>query len=148
MGITAGVLGGAGLLTSLFGSAQESKAIKAAGEINAANLEYNAEQAKIQAAEEERVFRQTFKREEAGNIAQLGAAGVKLQGSALAAIKDNARMAEEDAIKIRKGGEIKSREFKRQARLERMGARNAASAAEIGGVASVFSGASRLIGGA
>lgn len=140
--ITTAVVAGAGALMSFHGQQQQAKAAKRASKLNAQDAEENARLAQERAQEDERQFRLSFRRDQASNVAAVSASGVKLEGSPLEVLRDNAISAEQDAINIRRGGEITRESYQRQARAFRQGARDTSRAANIQGAASLLSGAS------
>jgi len=139
--VTTAVVAGAGALMSFHGAQQQAKAAKQAGKLNAADAEENARIAVERAAEDERQFRLSFRRDQASNMAQIGASGVRREGSPLEVLQDNAASAEKDVINIKRGGEIQRDSYMRQARAYRSGAKAAANAAQISGAANLLSGA-------
>lgn len=139
--VTTAVVAGAGVLMTYYGQQEQAKAAKKAGRLNAEDAEENAKLSMQRAAEDERMFRLSFKRDQGRNVAAVGASGVKQEGSPLEALQDNAAMAERDAINIRLGGEQASAAYKRQAYMFRSGAGAQARAAEIGGAATLLRGA-------
>ncbi len=144
--ITTAVVAGAGVLMSFYGSQQQAKAAKRAGKLNAQDAEENARLAQEKAFEDERQFRLSFRRDTGSNISAIGASGIKQEGSPLEVLRDNSAMAEQDAINIRRGGEIQRASYLRQARAFRQGGSAAASAAQIGGAANLLSGAASTYG--
>jgi hypothetical protein len=139
--MTTAVIAGAGTLMSFYGSQQQAKAAKAAGKLNAQDAEENARLAVERAAEDERQFRLSFRRDQASNVAAIASSGVKLEGSPLEVLQDNAASAERDALNIRRGGEIQRDSYLRQARQYRKGSAASANAAQISGAAELLKGA-------
>jgi hypothetical protein len=139
--VTTAIVAGTGVLMSFYGMQQQGKAAKRAGKLNAQDAEENARLAMERAKEDERQFRLTFRRDQASNVAAIGASGVRREGSPLEVLQDNAASAENDAINIRRGGEQQRASYLRQASQFRSGARAAANAANIQGAATLLSGA-------
>ena len=142
--VTTAVVAGAGVLMSYYGQQEQAKAARKAGKLNAADAMENAQLALERSKEDERVFRLSFKRDQARNIAAIGASGIKLEGSPLEVLQDNAAMAEGDAINIRRGGEQQRDSYLRQANMFRQGANATARAAQIQGAATLLSGATSV----
>ncbi len=140
--ITTAVVAGAGVLMSYHGQQEQAKAARKAGKLNAADAMENARLAQERAIEDERMFRLSFKRDQGRNVAAIGASGIKMEGSPLEVLQDNASMAETDAINIRKGGEQERASYMRQAHMFRSGANAEARASQIKGAATLLSGAS------
>jgi len=139
--ITTAVIAGAGALMSFHGQQQAAKAGKNAAKLNAKESELQAEQARQQAKEDEQAFRLSFRRDQGRNRVAIGASGVKMEGSPLEVLQDNAAMAEQDAINIRRGGERQRSTFLRQASAFRQSGRATARAGRTQGAASLLSGA-------
>lgn len=139
--VTTAVVAGVGVGLSFYGSMEQAKAAKKAGKLNAQDAEWNAEMARQRAIEDERQFRLSFKRDQGRNVAAVGASGVRMEGSPLEVLQDNAAMAESDALKIRRGGEIEREGYLRQAKNFRSGGNAAARGAQIAGAANLLSGA-------
>jgi hypothetical protein len=120
---------------------EEGRAAERAAKFNAAQAEKNARQAQERAIEDERAFRLSFRREQASNVTSIAASGVKLEGSPLEVLQDNAAMAEQDALKIRKYGALQAEAFRSEAQGYRMGGSAARRAGNIGGAANLLTGA-------
>jgi hypothetical protein len=146
--ITTAVVATAGVGLSYYGQMQQAKAARRAGELNAQDAEENARLSAQRAAEDERIFRLSFKRDQSRNMAAIGASGIKLEGSPLEVLQDNASMAETDALNIRRGGEQQRASYMRQAQGYREGAEASARASEIQGAATLLSGAASVYGNA
>ncbi len=142
--VTMAVVAGAGMMMSFYGSQQQAKAAKRAGKLNAADAEENARLSMERAKEDERQFRLSFRRDQSSNVTAIGASGIKMEGSPLEVLQDNAMNAEKDAINIRRGGEMQRESYLRQARSFRQGGAAAANAAQIGGAANFLSGATSM----
>jgi hypothetical protein len=139
--VTAAVVAGSGALLSYYGAREQAKAARRAGELNAADAMENARLARLAAIEDEKQFRLSFRRDQGMNVASIGSSGIKMEGSALEVLHDNAAMAEGDALKIRRGGMIAARSYERQAQIFRETGRAQGRAAEISGAAGLLSGA-------
>lgn len=140
--ITAAVVAGAGVALSVYGMQEQKKAAKKAGRLNAQDAEENARLSMERAKEDARMFRVSFRRDQDENIAAIGASGIKLEGSPLEVLHDNASAAEQDYQNILRGGEQQRDSYLRQARMFRSGAAAAGRAADIGSAATVLKGAS------
>lgn len=94
-----------------------------------ANADYAREAAK---AEEQRLRRDRSRRIGA-TAAAFGAAGVTFQGTPMDVLADEAALAEEDALLVRAGGELREREF----RIGADRARSKAVGSLLGGAISI-----------
>lgn len=141
-----GVVAGAGVLMSYHGQQEQAKAARKAGKLNAADAMENARLAKERALEDERMFRLSFRRDTGRNVAAIGASGVKMEGSPLEVLQDNASSAERDALNIRAGGDQQRDSYLRQAQMYRDGASATARAAQVQGAATLLAGASNTYG--
>jgi hypothetical protein len=139
--ITAAVVVGAGTLLTVYGQQEQKRAAKRAGELNARDAEENARLAQQQAEEDARQFRLSFRRDNAKNIAAIGASGIKNEGSPLEVLQDNASMAESDYQKIKAGGMQQRDAYLRQSQMYREGGAAAGRAADIASAASLLQGA-------
>ena len=139
--ITTAVVAGAGALMTFYGQQQAGKANKKAAKLNAQDAEINANLAIQKAAEDERQFRLSFKRDQGRNVAAIGASGVKQEGSPLEVLQDNNQMAENDAINIRRGGEQAREGYLRQANMYRKSGKAAGQAANISSAATLLNSA-------
>jgi len=144
--ITSAVVVGAGTLLTVYGQQEQKKAAQKAGELNAQNAEENARLAAQQAEEDARQFRLSFRRDEGRNKAAIGASGIKLEGSPLEVLQDNAAGAERDYQNIKAGGEQAANAYRRQAKMSREGASAAGQAADIASAASLLKGAGDTYG--
>lgn len=139
--VTTAVVAGLGVGMQAYGMIEQGKAAKRAAKLNAQDAVINAELARQRAQEDERQFRLNFRRDTGRNVAAIGASGVKMEGSPLEVLQDNAVMAEEDALRIRRGGQAEYESYLRQARAYRQGGAAAGRAAGIGAAATVLGGA-------
>lgn len=133
---------GAGL--QVLGIVSQGNAAQAAARSNAVNARRDAELARQQAIEDEKAFRNAVLREAGLNIAAIGASGLQMTGSALDALADNARQAEQDALRIRMGAEIEAVRFSRQIRAERLAGGEAGRAASLLAAGTAFRGGAEL----
>jgi hypothetical protein len=139
--ITTAAVVGVGVLMTYYGQQEQAKAAERAGELNAEDAKKNAYLAEQRAAEDERQFRLSFKRDQARNVAAIGASGIKMEGSPLEVLQDNASMAERDANNIRQGGAQARDSYLRQAQMYREGGQAARRTGEIMGAATLLKGA-------
>ncbi len=139
--VTTAVVAGAGVLMAYYGSQQQAQAQKRAGRLNAQDAEENARLAQERAAEDERQFKVSFRRDTGSNLAAIGASGVKREGSPLEVLQDNAASAERDVINIRRGGEAQRDSYLRQANIYRQTGNAQSNATQISGAANLLSGA-------
>ena len=131
---------------SIFGSLMSAnsqiKAGNAAGDahdFNASIAEGNADQAIIQAAQQERQQRIIGRKAVGDMRASFGASG-GTGGSAMDVLAESMANAEMDALNIRYAGEVKSANFKNEANLMRLQGRNARNAAQSNANATIFNG--------
>lgn len=139
--VTAAVVVGVGTALTVYSMQEQKKAAQKAAKLNAQDAEENARLAREQALEDGRQFRLSFRRDQARNVAQIGASGVKQEGSPLEVLQDNVMMAENDYQNIVKGGEQRRQSYLRQANMFRQGGAAAGRAADIGSAAALLQGA-------
>ena len=144
--VTSAVVVGAGTLLTVYGQQEQKKAAQRAGELNSQNAEQNAMLAAKQAAEDARQFRLSFRRDNARNVAQIAASGIKMEGSPLEVLQDNASTMERDYQNIKAGGEQQREAYMRQSRMFREGGEAAGRAADIGSAAALLQGAGNTYG--
>lgn len=132
---------GVGTLLQYNAQKAASRSEAMASRLNAEEAERNAVLAKQRAEEDQRVFRASFRRDQAYNIASVGASGVKLEGSPLEVLRDNVTKMEEDALNITRRGQIEKESYLRQAGAYRLGAKFASQAGNLRAGASLLSGA-------
>lgn len=140
--ITTAVVVGAGALMTYYGQQEQAKAAQRAGELNAEQSEKNAQLAAQRAAEDERQFRLSFRRDNARNVVAVAASGVKMEGSPLEVLQDNASMMERDANNIRAGGQQQVDAYRFQGKMYREGGDAAQRVGQIQGAATLLNGAS------
>lgn len=139
--VTTAVVAGAGTLLTVYGMQQQKRAAQRAADLNAQDAEQNAALSMKQAEEDARQFRASFRRDQARNVAAIAASGIKMEGSPLEVLADNAANAERDYQNIKAGGMQQRDAFLRQARMYREGGRAAGEAGDIGSAAALLSGA-------
>lgn len=144
--VTAAVVVGVGTAITVYSMQEQKKAAQKAAKMNAADAEENARLAREQALEDGRQFRLSFRRDQAKNVAQIGASGIKQEGSPLAVLQDNATMAENDYQNIIRGGEQRRQSYLRQAHMFREGGSAAARAADLNSAAALLQGAGQTYG--
>lgn len=123
----------------------QADAAQGAAIVNAQNAEYNAELTKKRALDDEKKFRQAFMRDQASNVARIGASGVRLEGSPLDLLYANNQLAEEDAQNIRMGGQREQSAYLREAQGYRIAGAAAGRAGTAGAAASLLSGTANTI---
>lgn len=139
------LVGGAAL--GAFGAIQQGKADKHQADFAARVNEQQAAREREISALEERDFRKTQRRNFAERRAAMGASGVDLSsGSPLDAVSDFAAEAELQALRIRKGGEIKATRLDQQAELNRRAGKSAQRRGLFRGGASLLSGLGGVFG--
>lgn len=139
MGMTA-----AGGIMSAYSMAGQGDAERLAGEYNARINEWNAEKSKNASIEEEKRFRTAVRKEEASNVANILASGIQLEGSPLEVLRDNARMASEDAMAIRMNGFNQSNQYLMEASYARSTGRSRARGYGMGAAAEVLNTTGRV----
>lgn len=143
--ITSAVVAGAGALMSMEGARAEASAASFAGRMNADEAARQAKLAEEKAIEDEKQFRLSFRRDVASNEASISVSGIKLEGSPMEVLRDNAAMAEEDAQRIRRGGDRQRDSFRRQATGFRFGAQSAKRAGRTAVAGEALGGAGRIL---
>lgn len=118
------------------GNAQED-----ASALQAQQAEENAAISLQQAAEDERIFRVGARKQLGSMRANAAASGFQIAGSIEHSISESTAMAEEDALRIRYGGELRAKGYKDEAQ-------NARRRGEAYSTGSKLSAAGYLLGGA
>lgn len=136
----------AGTALQFLSMGAQANAALAAGKVNAQNAEFNAELVKKQAIDAAQRFRVSARKDQARQVASISAAGVRLEGSALDVLQENARLAEEDAQNIEMQGLEERNAYLRQASYYRLGGQQAARAAGLGAAANLLSGGAQVYG--
>lgn len=156
--IAAIAIGGTGLGLQMKGQMEAGKARERQAKEQAAWQEYNAKlaeregtEAQAAAAHEERKHRKAGERLKARQRVALGKAGVLPTGSALEVLEETATELEEDALMIRRGGQVGAQRLTAEAQLSRMTGRSALlrgraarRAGRTGAIATGLTGASQL----
>lgn len=142
--VTTAVVAGLGVGLSLYGQQQQKKAYEAAANANAADAEENARLAREKAQEDARIFRLSFRRDQERNKAQIGASGVKVEGSPAEVLHDNAAMAERDYQNILRFGEQQRSSYLRQAGMHRTTGRMQMRAMNVQSAATLLQGANQV----
>lgn len=138
------IIMGIGALASAGGAIQKGIAESDAGEYNAKIAEQNAQQAEIQAAEDERVHRVIARKQIGQMQASYSASGITSEGSPMEVLQESAANAEMDAHKIRQEGANRARAFREGATLDQMGASAARTGGYMGGASSLLRGATDI----
>ena len=132
LAIAAIATGGTGLGLQMKGRMEAGKQAEAQAKSEAAWHEYNAKLAKREATEkleaaahEERKHRKAGERLKARQRAQLGKAGVLPTGSVEDVLEETATELEEDALMIRRGGQVGAQRLTAEAQLSRFKGRSA-----------------------
>lgn len=144
--ITMAAVAAVGVGLTVYGQQEQKRAAKKAAKLNAQDAEENARLAQERALEDARQFRLNFRRDQARNVAAIGASGIKQEGSPLEVLQDNAAAAERDYQNIKRGGEQQRDSYLRQARMYRESGAAAARAADIQSAATVLNGVSSVYG--
>lgn len=143
--ITSTVVAGVGLAMSAYGQAAQGNAAQISANYNAMVNERNAKLAKEKAVEDEKQFRISVRKSQASNVARLGKSGVRIEGSPLEVLKENARNAESDAISIRMQGTMAREQFMQEATFSRRSGASAARAANMGAASQLLAGSGDVI---
>lgn len=136
--VTSAVIGGVSLIGNIAGSQMQADAAMQAGRFNAQMAEENARLAKEKAIEDERRFRTIVRQQYGSNVASISKSGIRLEGSAMEVLRENSRVAEEDAMNIRRGGDIERARFLTEARFQRVSGAMGAASANIQGAANTL----------
>lgn len=135
-------LGGTAL--SVWGSLEEGRLNARQAEANAQTAEWNAKLTRLKAREDERVMRVMARKEIGRMRANFGASGIAIEGSALDVLQESAALAENDALNIRRHGELQATAFEREAGFARAMGSRYRQAGGLGAAAAVLSGAARI----
>lgn len=130
----------AGGIIQAYGMNREGEAQARASEFNAQVAEQNAEQAILQAAQEERRIRVLGKKEIGAMQAAYGASGIE-GGSSLDVLAESIANLELDAMNIKYAGQTKAVNFRNEARYERYRGKEARTGAQLGAAATLLSSA-------
>ena len=133
MGILGSILGGAGGIMGGIGGAQAAKA-------QAQQADFNAKLAKRAGFDEEARVRSIGRREASENVTRVAKSGVRLEGSPLEVLSENASKVEAQALRARQAGLLAEAMFKQQ----EQGFQQASTMALVGGL---LGGASSVAGG-
>lgn len=144
--ITTVAVAAVGVGLTVYAQQEQKKAAQRAAKLNAQDAEENARLAQERALEDARQFKLSFRRDNARNVAAIGASGIKQEGSPLEVLQDNATMAEQDYQNIVKGGMQQRDAYMRQARMYREGGAAAGRVADIQSAAAVLNGAASVYG--
>jgi hypothetical protein len=132
----------AGGLVQAYGIQRESEAQARASEFNANTATQNAEQAILQAAQEERRVRTLGRKEVGTMVAGYGASGI-VGGSSLDVLAESIANLELDALNVRYGGQVKATNFRNEATYERYRAKEARASGQIRAAATLLSSAAQ-----
>lgn len=143
--VTSVVVAGVGLAMTAYGQAAQGNAAQISANYNSMINERNARLSREKAAEDEKQFRVSVRKQQGSNVARLGASGVNLEGSPLEVLRENARNAEHDAMAIRFAGEQEREKYLTEARFNRTSGQSAARAANLGATAQVLYGAGDVL---
>lgn len=122
------------------GAINQGNAAAGAAKYNQILAKGNASAAKYQAAEEERRFRVSVRKQIGTSRAQYGASGVGMEGSPLSVLEESAYNAELDAINIRNSGRLKALGFNAEANLQSYYGKSSQYSAGIGAASSLLKG--------
>ncbi len=126
------------------GAIQEARASSAASEFNAKIADNNAIVSEQNAAAEEKRQRRMAGRQAANSRVAIAASGVRLEGSPLDVLEDQALEAELDALNLRYGGQLQASNYRSQAQLERSAARSARTQGFLSAGTSLLDGAGKF----
>lgn len=147
-------LGGTGLGLQMKAAHEQGKQIEAQSKSEAAWQEYNAKLAEREATEtqeaaavEEKRQRKAGERLKARQRVQLGKIGVLPVGSAELVLKETVTELEEDALRIRRGGQVGAQRLTAEAMLSRLRGRAALFRGRAARRAARFGGAGEALRG-
>lgn len=131
-----------GTAARAIGSIAEGNAKADAENYNAAQAEANAKLVDEQAKQEELRVRTIGRQSLGGMRAAFGASGVTMEGSPLEVMAQSAANNEQDALNVRRSGELKAQMYKDDAAMSRRAAGNAITTGYLGAAGALASGAS------
>lgn len=134
---TATVLAGVGVALGALQTLQSGLAASAEAKSRAQFLEQDAAIAQQQAALQEDQARRDSERQRGSLRARAAKSGVKLQGSPLLAIEEEAVLGELDALSARYGGNLRARDARAEASLTAARGRNQLTNSLLGAGASL-----------
>ena len=137
-------MGAATTFLEFEGAGQEADATKRALGLNSLESERMAQETQKKTFEDERQFRISVMRDRERNVAAIGASGIRMEGSALEVLRDNASMAEKDIINMRDSGRSKRDAFLKEASNFREAGRSASRAGFINQASAVVKGAGQV----
>lgn len=135
-------LGGTAL--SAYGAMEEGRNASEQARINAETAEWNAKLTRAKAKEDERMLRVMARKEIGRMRANYGASGITTEGSALDVLVESAAMAEEDALNIRRSGELQAQAYEREARGNRRLSSRYRTAGNLGAAGALLGGAAKI----
>lgn len=136
---------GAGV--SAYSSYQAGQEQKKVSEANARMAEYQAKQAKEAAGVKAAQYKREAERRMSAIRAGYAASGVTTtEGTPLLVLMESAQEVAKDELRIRRGGEQTAWGLLREANIQRMGGKSAASRGYLGAGASLLGGAARVAG--
>lgn len=142
--IVALVLAAAAAATSAYGVVQQGRAQEKASKFQAAAFAQQAKREREIAAANERDFRRQQSRLLARRRALMGVSGVETAtGSPLLVAQDFVGETELQALRVRRGGEIRATRLEQQSQLERFRGRNARTQGYLRGGALILGTASK-----
>lgn len=134
--IVGGILGSGGALLGGIGERQNAEAAKKAAK-------FNAKLARREGFREEARIRSVGRREASENVTRVAKSGVRLEGSPLEVLANNAALVEAEALRARQAGLLANKLFRMQAHE----ARKAEGMALVGGLINSGSSAASSFGG-
>lgn len=107
----------------IFGSIIQGIGSNYQAKAEAMAAKYNAEMTRQQTAEEVARIRLVGRREESTNITRVAKSGVRLEGSPLSVLTENAATVEREAMQVRRAGAMQAELFKARAKNARRAGR-------------------------
>ena len=132
----------AGGIALIGGSLLQGAGARQAAEGEEKRAKFNAKLAKREGFREEARIRRIGRIEAEDNVTRVAKSGVRLEGSPLEVLADNAAKVEEEALRARQAGLLSSELFRQQAK----GFKTTSTLASVGGVLGALGGSSGLVG--
>ncbi|HRT83735.1 MAG TPA: hypothetical protein P5523_03770 [Bacteroidales bacterium] len=145
--IIGGIVAGVSAIGKAAGAVAEGNAARNAGEFNAQIAMNNAQLSRQQAAEDERVFRVSARKEIGGIRSGYAAGGITSEGNAQDVLEESAANAELDALKIKHGGEVRAKGFEADAALSKAKGEAAQTSAAFSAAGSLLEAAPKAYSG-
>jgi len=146
MGIPPGILSGVAIGAPIAGGLQQAGALRQQAGASAAASRFNAQLAQMEGGAEASRIRRAGRRELGRQRTLMGASGVRLEGSPLDLLVDNAAEIEREAVQAEIAGRNTARLELANARSTKRAGKTAAGTALLGGAVQGGSAALRIFG--